>query len=40
MGGGGGRGAGGMAQVVDADALDAGRPGGRLPDAAVEVAAP
>ena len=29
-----------MAQVVDAEALNPGGPGGRLPDAAVEVAAP
>jgi hypothetical protein len=38
--GGSRQGAGGVAQVVDAQALDAGRSGGRLPDAAVEVAAP
>jgi hypothetical protein len=38
--GGGGQGAGGVAQVMHTQALDADRPGGRLPDAAVEVAAP
>jgi len=38
--GGRGQGAGGVAQVVDAEAFDPGGPGGRLPDPAVEVAAP
>ena len=38
--GGGGQGAGGVAQVMHTQALDAGRSGGRLPDSAVEVAAP
>jgi len=36
----GGRGAGGMAQVMDAEALDPGRSDGGLLDPAVEVAAP
>jgi hypothetical protein len=38
--GGRGQGAGGVAQVMDAKALDPGRLDGRLPDPAVEVAAP
>jgi hypothetical protein len=33
--GGGGQSAGGVAQIMDAQALDAGRSGGRLPDPAV-----
>jgi hypothetical protein len=38
--GGRGQGAGGVAQVMDAETFDPGGPGGRLPDPAVEVAAP
>jgi hypothetical protein len=38
--GGGGERAGGVAQIMDTQALDTGRPDGRLPDATVEVAAP
>jgi hypothetical protein len=38
--GGRGQGAGGVPQVMDAQALDPGGPGGWLPDPAVEVAPP